>query len=443
MIKIKSKFIFVLTGACLFSLFSLGSCSSDKTSLNELNNDIEVSDYGLKLAVKEADLSNDVAVKELTYNVLPSNATDRRIDYIISWENSDSLSSNDFGFNKNPNDFISVSIDEYRQTIRLNCLASFGTPIVIRFYSLSNKNAYADLICRFEQKVTNAHFELEIPSGDVGADSSVDDGIFITKKSGEDSFLLNPYAFNYAMSEELNIDNLMNNINYFNNEVSISGEISFNDCYTDSIIQNGVRIDNYDQYESRFSCLVEINDIINRNPMFENELNGFRFNNFNILQEKINELNDNYYYSAFPGPDDFYLEVEEVNEFSVKVSGPFYGFTNIDSENINYIFNSSNDILASSDENIIALLGEDGFNAINEFVNQFSEYFETVIINYENTSLYDDYIKILILLDTCYEKAYTINYLIYFNNANIYNFNVYFGFESLIEWDPLIEDYLR
>ena len=441
----RGKNIFIVSSYLFLSIITLSSCNvNDAAQIG--TSYIEVKNGGLKLGanISDAKLTNANPTYELTYEILPQNATDKRISYLISRENSNSLTSNDFGYGKNPNDYLNVDIDFNRKTIKLSCEREFGTPIIIRFYSLSNSDAFADLTCRYEQKVEQTHFYLEVPKGDIGAENSIDNGIYITKKNTKNELELAPSILNYAISGNLDSDNIFGNLDYFPNEVIFHAEVNISSVYTDSVIHEpfhpAINTNNYNEYW--FQPLIDINNIIQNNEMFWNEL-GFSFKDYSLISNRIDELNSDIDMSVYPGPDDLNVTVDSFEDTNIQASGPFYGFVNLYSEFINPMFNYENPT-GTSEEGIESLLGVEAYNAFENFINDYTEEFENVILNYKNTKLYDDYINILHLLNDVYEKAYTCTYDFYLTNVEkpIKILPVYFGYENTIQWDPLIQSYL-
>ena len=176
--------------------------------------------------------------------------------------------------------------------------------------------------------------------------------------------------------------------------------------------------------------------------MFWNEL-GFSFKDYSLISNRIDELNSDIDMSVYPEPDDLYVTVDSFDDTNIQASGQFYGFVNLYSEFINPMFNYENPT-ETSEEGIESLLGVEAYNAFENFINDYTEEFENVILNYKNTKLYDDYINILHLLNDVYEKAYTCTYDFYLTNVEkpIKILPVYFGYENTIQCDPLIQSYL-
>lgn len=100
---------------------------------------------GLKI-IKQA-LSDDGNTLEVTYKVLPVKPSDVHFNSYISWneENNPDFESADWYEGKNPEDYMSYTLDEEADKITFTCLAPFGTQMIFHLSCQENPAVTASM----------------------------------------------------------------------------------------------------------------------------------------------------------------------------------------------------------------------------------------------------------------------------------------------------------
>lgn len=179
----------------------------------EPSNQVETNVYAKNLNLKllSVMLADDGSViKEFTYEINPSNASNQSINVSVAWAGDESSSSDDDSFKsgKTVTDYVTIAKDESQKKITLTCKQAFGSQVLANVVSIDNPEAKASVKVEYRKKRTHSY---EISGNTISSSViSVDDLINFTYQDSvgtlpfngeaEDVFSLEDGTINSAVS---------------------------------------------------------------------------------------------------------------------------------------------------------------------------------------------------------------------------------------------------
>ena len=176
---------------------------------NQVETNVDAKNLNLKLlSVMLAD--DGSVIKEFTYEINPSNASNQSINVSVAWAGDESSSSDDDSFKsgKTVTDYVTIAKDESQKKITLTCKQAFGSQVLANVVSIDNPEAKASVKVEYRKKRTHSY---EISGNTISSSViSVDDLINFTYQDSvgtlpfngeaEDVFSLEDGTINSAVS---------------------------------------------------------------------------------------------------------------------------------------------------------------------------------------------------------------------------------------------------
>lgn len=176
---------------------------------NQVETNVDAKNLNLKLlSVMLAD--DGSVIKEFTYEINPSNASNQSINVSVAWAGEESSSSDDDSFKsgKTVTDYVTIAKDESQKKITLTCKQAFGSQVLANVVSIDNPEAKASVKVEYRKKRTHSY---EISGNTISSSViSVDDLINFTYQDSvgtlpfngeaEDVFSLEDGTINSAVS---------------------------------------------------------------------------------------------------------------------------------------------------------------------------------------------------------------------------------------------------
>ena len=125
---------------------------------NQVETNVDAKNLNLKLS--SVMLADDGSViKEFTYEINPSNATNQSINVSVAWAGDDSSSSDDDSFKsgKTVTDYVTIAKDESQKKIILTCKQAFGSQVLANVVSIDNPEAKASVKVEYRKKRTHSY----------------------------------------------------------------------------------------------------------------------------------------------------------------------------------------------------------------------------------------------------------------------------------------------
>ena len=216
-IKLKKLLASSLVIASLFGSFGVGTLLgysiNDKTKISFDGSGLETSTIqsGIKVqSLSTATLDTGEMVKSFSYSVEPENATNQEITASLSWNKT--LTSSDFGYRKDVNDYISFKINKDTKTIDVTCKQPFGTQIALNLISVDNPNAKAVVTCDYKQKIEGVALTKASNSSSIvdGVTDIYGASIYANNEVNNDNYLSSAYI-QYDVDNQYFYDNYLYN----------------------------------------------------------------------------------------------------------------------------------------------------------------------------------------------------------------------------------------
>ena len=322
-IKLKKLLASSLVIASLFGSFGVGTLLgysiNDKTKISFDGSGLETSTIqsGIKVqSLSTATLDTGEMVKSFSYSVEPENATNQEITASLSWNKT--LTSSDFGYRKDVNDYISFKINKDTKTIDVTCKQPFGTQIALNLISVDNPNAKAVVTCDYKQKIEGVALTKASNSSSIvdGVTDIYGASIYANNEVNNDNYLSSAYI-QYDVDNQYFYDNYLYNkssryekgsLNYIRTTgYSLLPNYKSDTAYTieaDSIIADKA-------YKLNFNVEALdtfMNLVLTNSKLFENTATCARglYNlvetaNKNNLLTKLTNINESYFDRLFKG----------------------------------------------------------------------------------------------------------------------------------------------
>lgn len=186
--------------------------NADKDTNNEINDDGgadlgDAEENGVRVLKaklpKAAWAANGVPANAdsaytLNVNIIPDYATDKAVDWVLSWANSES----EWATGKEVTDYVTVTPNAEDNSALLVCLQDFGEPIVLTVSSVSNPEVFAHCFINYYQRVKACEYVITLDGEEVTP--TIENGVYKVDYTGAEkdyAIELRPVYSAYTLEE--------------------------------------------------------------------------------------------------------------------------------------------------------------------------------------------------------------------------------------------------
>lgn len=116
-----------------------------------------VAAQGMQLYAAPVALSDEAETYTLTATITPANADDKRVEWVVAWNNANSL----WATGKTVTDYVTVTpTSEYALTATVACIKDFGEQVIVTVKSLDNEEAAATCTVDYVRRIKGINFDV-------------------------------------------------------------------------------------------------------------------------------------------------------------------------------------------------------------------------------------------------------------------------------------------